>query len=188
MMNRKELKTKPWWMPTSTLNSSLYSWLTFTLLTTPLYRSWTAFPSHSSTLTSSEPTTIITQQGTMPKAFSKPMNAKYNDLFLWYLRQVPSTILSHDWGHVNGFCRQTLKRWAFFQFLSPKTTHKALLNPRHSPKLSNSGTEPGCMWLGSKLLASQPNLHLFIYFLKIFIRILPRKKELIFNKEIKCLH
>lgn len=79
MVNREGLGTEPLWMHTSTLNASLYSWLTLILLTVPLYISYTTLTNHLSI-----PNFLrghqITEQNTLPKAFSRSTNTKYKGL------------------------------------------------------------------------------------------------------------
>uniref|UniRef100_A0A0L8FSE3 Uncharacterized protein n=1 Tax=Octopus bimaculoides TaxID=37653 RepID=A0A0L8FSE3_OCTBM len=48
MINRRGLRTEPWWTPTSIRNSSLYSLPTLTLLTASLYMVHTALTNYSS--------------------------------------------------------------------------------------------------------------------------------------------
>uniref|UniRef100_A0A0L8GN25 Uncharacterized protein n=1 Tax=Octopus bimaculoides TaxID=37653 RepID=A0A0L8GN25_OCTBM len=69
MMNKRRLRTDPWWATTPTQNSSLYLLPTLTLLTASLYMACTALTNHSPI-----PSFLIDHQirerGTLSKAFS----------------------------------------------------------------------------------------------------------------------
>ena len=92
MIKSRGLRTEPWWTPTPTSNSSLYSEPTLTRLCALLYIACTRRTIHSST-----PTFLIahhkTFRGTGSNAFSRSTKAKNRVRFL------PLDVTSHksDW-------------------------------------------------------------------------------------------
>lgn len=55
----------------------------------------------------------------------------------------------------------------FFQFPTAKFTHMVSIDSGVLLKVPDDGSEPGTMWLGSRLLTTQPRL-LFISFVMFF--------------------